>query len=231
MTRKAEILVCGAGIAGISAAYHLARVGFKDILIVDPLPPLSLTSDRSTECYRNWWPDPELLALMNRSIDLMEQLARESANTFRMNHRGYLYLISREADVAGFRERAARIASLGGGALRVHASDDSGYQQDGPEGLGGADLLLGPDLIHAHYPYVTEQAVAALHVRRAGWLSAQQLGMYLLDFVRQQGVVLERVAVDGLEAKSGRIRAVHLGTGERIHCDYFVNAAGPYAAK
>ena len=78
MTRKVEILVCGAGIAGISAAYHLARAGFKDIVIVDPLPPLSLTSDRSTECYRNWWPDPEMVALMNRSIDLMDALRLES---------------------------------------------------------------------------------------------------------------------------------------------------------
>src|SRR5256886_11256899 len=35
--------------------------------------PLSLTSDKSTECYRNWWPGPgdDMVALMNRSIDLL----------------------------------------------------------------------------------------------------------------------------------------------------------------
>ena len=46
----------------------------------------------------------------------------------------------------------------------------------------GADLLLDPALIHKHYPYITDRAVAALHVRRAGWLSAQQLGMYMLEW-------------------------------------------------
>src|SRR5512138_1768554 len=121
MTRKVEILVCGAGIAGVSAAYHLARAGFKDILIVDPLPPLSLTSDRSTECYRNWWPDPEMVALMNRSIDLMEQLADQSGNRLRMNHRGYLYVTANEQHLPEFRSRAARIAGMGAGPLRVHA--------------------------------------------------------------------------------------------------------------
>jgi len=53
---------------------------------VDERPPLSLTSDKSTECYRNWWPGPgdDMVALMNRSIDLLEEEARESGNVFRL---------------------------------------------------------------------------------------------------------------------------------------------------
>src|SRR5262245_20058910 len=89
----AEVVICGAGIAGIAAAYHLAvRRGVTDVLLIDERPPLSLTSDKSTECYRNWWPGPgdAMVALMNRSIDLLEELARESGNMFRMNRRGYL---------------------------------------------------------------------------------------------------------------------------------------------
>ncbi len=43
---KAEIVICGAGIAGIAAAYHLSvQRGVRDVVIVDELPPLSLTSD------------------------------------------------------------------------------------------------------------------------------------------------------------------------------------------
>src|SRR3989337_3315760 len=88
------ILICGAGIAGISAAFHLAvRHGIEDIILVDERPPLSLTSDKSTECYRNWWPGPgdAMVSLMNRSIDLMEEFARLSNNQFALNRRGYLY--------------------------------------------------------------------------------------------------------------------------------------------
>jgi hypothetical protein len=29
-------------------------------VIVGERPPLSRTSDKSTECYRNWWPGPDL---------------------------------------------------------------------------------------------------------------------------------------------------------------------------
>ncbi|MFH1183511.1 MAG: FAD-dependent oxidoreductase, partial [Chloroflexota bacterium] len=75
MTRKRRVVICGAGIAGVSAAYFLSRSGVQDILLLDERPPLTLTSNSSTECYRNWWPDSEMLALMNRSIDLMEALA------------------------------------------------------------------------------------------------------------------------------------------------------------
>jgi glycine/D-amino acid oxidase-like deaminating enzyme len=75
---RADVVICGAGIAGISAAYHLAaRQGIKDVLLVDDRPPLTLTSDKSTEAYRNWWPGPDdaMVRLMNRSIDLLEELA------------------------------------------------------------------------------------------------------------------------------------------------------------
>ena len=55
----ADVVICGAGIAGVAAAYHLAvRRGVTDVVLVDERPPLSLTSDKSTECYRNWWPGP-----------------------------------------------------------------------------------------------------------------------------------------------------------------------------
>ena len=52
--RTAAVVICGAGIAGIAAAYHLAmRRGMPGIVLVDERPPLSLTNDKSTECYRN----------------------------------------------------------------------------------------------------------------------------------------------------------------------------------
>ncbi|HQU38035.1 MAG TPA: FAD-dependent oxidoreductase, partial [Anaerolineales bacterium] len=58
-TNTADIVICGAGIAGTSAAYQLAvKHDAKNIVIVDPLPPLTLTSDKSSESYRNWWPGP-----------------------------------------------------------------------------------------------------------------------------------------------------------------------------
>ena len=235
MTSTVEVLICGAGITGVSAAHYLAKAGIKNILLLDERPPLSFTSDRSTECYRNWWPHADMLALMNRSIDLMEELADASGNVFRMNRRGYLYITADESKVADL-ESASRVNSaLGAGPLRVHSSDASTYQRSNPEGFHdspeGADLLRGAELIRQHFPYLTEPAVAALHVRRAGWLSAQQLGMYLLESARRSGVRYEAGKVTGVEIRNGHVEAVRLSSGERIRSPVFVNAAGPYLSE
>lgn len=232
MSQTADLVICGAGIAGVAAAHFLSKAGLKNILLLDERPPLSLTSDRSTECYRNWWPDPQMLALMNHSIDLMEALADESGNIFRMNRRGYLYVTAEEGKAADLQSDAFRISSLGAGPIRVHRPGSSSYQPAHPEGFhdspDGADLLLGSDLIRRHFPYLTERAVATLHVRRAGWLSAQQLGMYLLQTSRNNGVRFESARLAGVDMANGRVTGVRLSTGEHVDSPVFVNAAGPY---
>ncbi len=232
MLDRADVVICGAGIAGVSAAYFLAKAGVQDILLLDERPPLSLTSDRSTECYRNWWPDPVMLALMNRSIDLMEELAYQSGNVFHLNRRGYLYVTADESQLPSLIKSSERISSLGAGPLRIHRPEVSTYQpalldgfQNQPE---GADLLLGSVLIQKHFPYLAEKTVAALHARRAGWLSAQQLGIYLLETARRFGVRFESARVTGVDVEYNRVTGIRLGSGERIHTPLFVNAAGPY---
>src|SRR5574342_450983 len=118
MSFSADVVICGAGIAGISAAYHLAvRHGLKDVVLVDERAPLSLTSDKSTECYRNWWPGPgdAMVSLMNRSIDILENLARESDNVFHLNRRGYLYATARPERIDEMRRAGEEAATLGAG--------------------------------------------------------------------------------------------------------------------
>lgn len=232
MNRTYDALICGAGITGVSAAYFLNRAGLSNILLLDERPPLSFTSDRSAECYRNWWPDAGMLGLMNRSIDLMEGLAGESGNIFRMNRRGYLYVTGDQARIPALIERSKRTSALGAGPLRVHTDHTTSYQPAQPEGFrdepGGADLIIGSALIHKYYPYLSQEAVAVLHARRAGWLSAQQLGRYLLDAAREGGVRFESARVTGVDARGGRVHGVQLSSGESIAAPVFVNAAGPY---
>jgi len=232
VSQTADIVICGAGISGVAAAHFLSQAGIRNILLIDERPPLSLTSDQSTECYRNWWTDAEMVALMNRSIDLMEVLANESGDVFRMNRRGYLYVTANESRVADL-ETAARVtSSLGAGPTRVHSSSALYYQPSPLEGFHdqptGADLLIGNDLIRKYFPYLTEGAVAALHVRRAGWLSAQQLGMYLLETARRRGVRFESARLTGVDVANNRVNGVRLSSGERVDSPIFINAAGPY---
>ena len=232
MSRTADVVICGAGITGVAAAHFLSQAGIGNILLIDERPPLSFTSDRSTECYRNWWPDAEMLALTNHSIDLMEALAEESGNSFHMNRRGYLYVTADENKIGDLESASRRISSLGAGPMRVHSAASSGYQPAHPEGFHdaptGAGLLIGNELIRNHFPYLTERALAALHIRRAGWLSAQQLGMYLLEAGRKRGVQFESAHITGVDVANDRVTGVTLSSGERVDSPIFINAAGPF---
>ena len=236
--KAVEVVICGAGIAGIAAAYHLAVRGrLRNVMLVDERPPLSLTSDKSTECYRNWWrgPGDAMVAVMNRSIDLLEELARESGNAFRLNRRGYLFATAQPSVVSRFQHAAEDAASLGAGPLRVHATAVSGYQPGLAEGFedqpSGADLLTDPSLIRHHFPYLTPDTVGVLHVRRCGWFSGQQLGMYLLEQSRAHGVRLLEGSVEGVETTGGRVSGVRVratGGSRTIGTARFVIAAGPF---
>jgi sarcosine oxidase, subunit beta len=238
--RTADAVICGAGIAGISAAYHLAvREGVRDIILVDERPPMSLTSDKSTECYRNWWPGPDdaMVKFMNRSIDLLEMLAEESHNTFQLNRRGYVFLTADPQQAALYESSAHEISSMGAGPLRIHhgSPDDPPYVPPAAEGFhgfpSGADLVLDPQLIQEQFPFISDRAIAMLHPRRCGWLSAQQLGAYLLEKAQAQGARLIHSRVCGVKTKIDRVAAVRLEgegfTGE-IATQNFVISAGPF---
>src|SRR5262245_54649284 len=195
-SRTAEVVVCGAGIAGIATAFHLTRQGVNDVVLVDERSPLSLTSDKSAECYRNWWPGPgdAMVAAMNRSIDLLEELARESGNVFRMNRRGYLFATADPERVPQFVRAAQEAEALGAGAARLHATPGSDYQPPAFEAFEhqpiGTDVITERSLIRRHFGWLAEDTVALLHSRRCGWFSGQQLGMYMLERAREKGVRL-----------------------------------------
>ncbi|MBI3177115.1 MAG: FAD-binding oxidoreductase, partial [Chloroflexi bacterium] len=237
---SADVVICGAGIAGVAAAYFLsAKAGIHNVVLVDERAPLTLTSDKSTECYRNWWPGPgdAMVRLMDRSIDLMEELARESGNAFNLNRRGYVYATASPQGKASLERASQEIAALGPGPLRVHADlpNDLPYLATTGQGFEspptGADLLLEEALIAQHFPYITPHASAVLHARRCGWLSAQQLGMYLLEKARARGVQLLRGKVVAVSVSEERVQAVHLQTEagtSTLTTACFVNAAGPF---
>ena len=235
---SAEVVICGAGIAGVAAAYHLAvRRGVRGVVLVDERPPLTLTSDKSTECYRNWWPGPgdDMVALMNRSIDILEELARESGNVFRLNRRGYLFATAEPGRIAQFERAASAAAALGAGPLRLHARAASDYRPAAAEGfdstLTGTDVITEPSLIRRYYPWLAPDTVALLHARRCGWFSGQQLGMYLLERAREHGVRLVEGRVERIDIAGGRVRGVDVqaaGGAQTIGTSRAVLAAGPY---
>ena len=224
--------MCGAGIAGIATAFHLTRAGIDDVLIVDPLPPLTLTSDKSTECYRNWWPSEPMVSLMGRSIDLLDGYARESENVFGLNRRGYLYLTADPDQLDHMRSAAEAASAAGAGDLRIHETEISGYRpadrhgfEDAPQ---GADLFVDGDLVRHQFPFLPGAIAGGVHARTAGWLSAQQLGMWLLEQAVAAGATFVRAEVTGVQASRDRITGVDLSDIGVVATRAFVNATGPH---
>lgn len=178
-----------------------------------------------------------MVAFMNRSIDLLEGLAHESNNIFQMNRRGYVFLTADPTQVNLYQETSRKITALGAGQLRIHR----GYPKDPPyaevpvEGFqgapDGADLVLDPQLIHRRFPFITNQAISMLHTRRCGWLSAQQLGTYLLKKARSCGIHLLRGKVVGVKTRNHKFTSVVVegeGLPGEIASENFVIASGPY---
>ncbi len=178
-----------------------------------------------------------MVSLMNRSIDIIEELAYETDNIFQLNRRGYLFVTSDPARIPDFKRTAEEAAELGAGPARYHTndSDEPDYVPAPAYGFEGqptgADLILDPALIRQHFPYLSERSIAAVHARRAGWFSAQQLGMTMLETARERGARLLEARVEGVEIDRGQVQGVQLRTTSgltSISTPNFVNAAGPF---
>lgn len=212
---RVDAVIAGAGIAGIATAWKVAdRLGETNALIVDPRAPLTLTSDRPEANYRNWWPHPAMVALADRSIDLVEGLLAAGAS-IAMNRRGYLYVTADQATVDGFPERIARYAAAG----------------LGPD---AAEVIVDSVALRERFPHLALDIRGAIHALRAGSLDTVALGRAMLDRASARGVRVLTGEVVGLEVSGGRVAGVRVSIDERIESietPAFVNAAGPFAAR
>ena len=88
-----------------------------------------------------------MVGLMNRSIDILEELARESDNLFHLNRRGYLFVTADPARIPDFERAAEEPCALGAGALRVHTGGpgDPDYIPAPAHGFRGPAHRRRPD--------------------------------------------------------------------------------------
>ena len=229
----------GAGIAGIAAAHALAAGNAGCIALIDNGPPLGLTSDKSTECYRNFWPGPDsaMAEFISDSIALLHKHSQASNNQIQLHQRGYLFATARQQELVSLQEQAEKNASYGGGELRHHlpASSNDRYRKSPDNGfntgLSGADLITNQALIQRQFPYLAADTTGVLHLRKCGVLSAQQLGMYLFETARENNVDFIVGELEGCETSAGELSSIAVKTTsgvQQLNTAALVLATGPH---
>ena len=92
-------------------------------------------------------------------------------------------------------------------------------------------MLTGKSNVQEIFPYLNKDTVAVLHARRCGSLSAQQLGMYLLEEARKCGCEFKTTYMKAIDTKAGAVNSIILennGVEEMIESNTLVICGGPH---
>ncbi len=233
---QTDTLVIGAGSVGIAVAYYLKKHDPSlDVTLVDCGQPMAFTSAQSGENYRNWWPNPMMRAFTDRSIDLMEEIALESDNILQMTRRGYV-LATRQIDIDDhLRELEAGYTDSPENQIRMHVGDaNGGYRpaivEDWKSAPNGVDVITDKAVIEKTFPYFDKEVRSVIHIRRAGMISGQQMGQYMLQAFKEAGGKRLTGKVDHIDhAEAFSVRLA--GAGNFVQATRIVNAAGPFVGE
>jgi sarcosine oxidase, subunit beta len=239
-----DVVIAGAGACGVATARYLHRLlPTARVALVSDHSPMQYTSALSSECFRDHWPSELMRAFMGRSIALLDAQAAETGNAFNLQRRGYLYVSQRDAAREGFLREATECH--GDHGVRAFDAGVAPSLAGPPPPTVGADVYLDAPALHAAFPWLHPGSATGLHARNAGWISAQTMGMTMLDEATHA-----TDPVDGLprvQVVKGTVSAVDTGAGcdrvrgvtvthadgrtSTLSCGAFVNAGGPFVGR
>lgn len=104
---RAEYVVIGAGVMGLSIAYHLARRGVRDIVVIDRGYLAEGASGRNGGGIRQQWSTELNIRLMQQSVDLCRRFAVELGVNVWFRQGGYLFLARSAREVARLEKNVA----------------------------------------------------------------------------------------------------------------------------
>ncbi|HRW49867.1 MAG TPA: FAD-dependent oxidoreductase, partial [Caldilinea sp.] len=204
-----QIVIIGGGVMGASTAYHLARRGCTDVLLLEKQEFFGMgATGRCAGGIRYQFSTEINIRLSLLSLPMLDRFEEEPGQAIGLRRDGYLFLLTNERDVARFRHNMALQRSLGVPTEWL----------DGDEVRRRVPLLAADDVI------------AATFCARDGLADPNSVVMGYVSAVRRLGVTaLTGVAVTGIERDGNRITGVVTDRGT-IACETVVNAAGPWSA-
>ena len=109
----ASVVVIGGGVMGLSAAYHLARAGVADVLLLERDDLGSGSTCKAAGGVRAQFSDPVNIELGQRSLRAYERFGDELGQEIDLHRSGYLFLLDDPDHVAAFEANVALQNSLG----------------------------------------------------------------------------------------------------------------------
>ena len=210
MKSIADVVIIGGGCMGASVAYHLARLGVTNVVLVEREAALGAGSTgRNAGGVRHQFSHESNIRLSLESIRLFEHFEEEIGFPIDFHQDGYVFLLSSNAGVEAFRESWLLQSRLGVDVEWLDAGEASRF-------VPGLKV---------------EGVQAATFCARDGICDPNGVTMGFAKAAQKLGVEIERdTEAEGIRVEGGRITAVETTRGT-IATRTVVNSAGPWAKR
>ena len=204
---QARVVIIGGGIVGCSVAYHLARRGCTDVLLLERRQLTCGTTWHAAGLIGQLRATHNLTRLAQYTTSLYEGLERETGQATGFRQVGSIAVASSAARF----EELKRGASMG----RVFGLDVQ---------------VLSAGEASERWPLMSiEGVVGAVYLPKDGRCNPVDTTQALARGARMRGVrILEQVKVTGVRSAQGRVTGVTTEAGE-VRADVVVNCAGMWA--
>lgn len=205
---KARVVIIGGGVSGCSVAYHLAKLGWTDVVLLER---------KQLTCGTTWHAAGLIGQL--RASQNMTRLAKYSADL-------YVKLEAETGIATGMRQNGSITVAL------TEERKEEIYRQASLARAFNVDVReVTPDEVKELYPHLNVADVkAAVHLPLDGQCDPANIAMALAKGARQNGAtIVEGVKVTSVLKKDGRITGVTCeqnGESFTIETENVVNCAG-----
>ncbi len=211
MTKKlpqhAEVVVIGAGIVGCSVAYHLAKMGWKDVVVLERSAIVSGTTAHSAGLVTQLRHTRSLTDISRYGIQLYQELKDETGLD------------------TGFRQTGSISVARTRGRM-----DELRHMTSMAKSFGVEMNEIGLDDAKRLWPLLSAEGLeGAVHLPKDGETVPDSTANALATGATRRGVkIIENTPVTNILTKGGKVSGVSTSRGE-IGCEVVVNCAGMWA--
>jgi 4-methylaminobutanoate oxidase (formaldehyde-forming) len=205
---RAQVVIVGGGVIGCSVAYHLAHLGWTDVVLLEQHQLTAGTTWHAAGLITSAGMTDETLLFFSRySRELYARLEQETGHSTGFRAVGHISLATTPRRQEALRREAAWM-----------------------HGFGVEDAEISPRELADMWPLArTDDVLSAFYVADEGRADPVGVATSLSKGARQLGVrVVEGVAATGVQTRGQRVCAVSTEAGS-IETEVVVNAAGMWA--